>query len=157
MSIRRSWSVFLSHLTVIYPDVKCQRTEFRMWNVPRRQANRSNSIRIPHPGVRYLRRQSIRINSIRIPQEDMWRSPLSGLPQGEAHDTHDHHTRTIAYPIRICCPDHWLNVGKPSYLIPKICNIPCSAALLWCVRTPCPDIFVLDSKELSSISDLLWW
>ena len=30
---------------------------------------------------------------------------LSGLPQGEAHDTRDHHTRTIAYPIRICCPD----------------------------------------------------
>ena len=24
----------------------------------------------------------------------------------EAHDTRDHHTRTIAYPIRICCPDH---------------------------------------------------
>ena len=24
----------------------------------------------------------------------------------EAHDTRDHCTRTIAYPIRICCPDH---------------------------------------------------
>ena len=24
----------------------------------------------------------------------------------EAHDTRDHHTRTIAYPIRICCPNH---------------------------------------------------
>ena len=28
-----------------------------------------------------------------------------------------------------------------------------SAALRWCVRTPCPDIFAMDSKELSSISD----
>ena len=36
------------------------------------------------------------------------RSPLSGLPQGEAHGTCEHHTRTITYPIRICCPDHWL-------------------------------------------------
>ena len=41
-----------------------------------------------------------------FPQEDMRRAPLSGLPQREAHGTHDHHTRTIAYPIRICCPDH---------------------------------------------------
>ena len=39
-------------------------------------------------------------------QEDMWRVPLSGLPHGEAHDTREHHTRMIAYPIRICCPDH---------------------------------------------------
>nr|CAN60699.1 hypothetical protein VITISV_030765 [Vitis vinifera] len=30
---------------------------------------------------------------------------LFGLPQGEAHGTREHHTRTIAYPIRICCPD----------------------------------------------------
>ena len=49
--------------------------------------------------------RAIRRNSIRIPQEDMWCAPLSGLPQGEAHDTREHYTRTIAYPIRICCPD----------------------------------------------------
>ena len=30
----------------------------------------------------------------------------SDSPKGEAPGTHDHHTRTIAYPIRICCPDH---------------------------------------------------
>ena len=53
-------------------------------------------------------RKDIRINSIRIPQEDIWCAPLSGLPQGETHGTHEHHTRTIGYPIRICCPDHWL-------------------------------------------------
>ena len=34
--------------------------------------------------------------------------PLSGLPQGEAHGTREHHTRAITYPIWICCPDHWL-------------------------------------------------
>ncbi|WJZ81480.1 hypothetical protein VitviT2T_001320 [Vitis vinifera] len=43
-----------------------------------------------------------------FPQEDMWRTPLFELPQGEAHGTHEHHTRTIAYPIRICCPNHLL-------------------------------------------------
>ena len=69
---------------------------------------------------------------------------------------------------------------KTCYFIPKTCHIPCSAALRWCVRTPCPDIFyslhfgsaygkglqsfgstcfwafhcfAMDSKELSSISD----
>ena len=51
-------------------------------------------------------RKAIRINPIRIPQEDMWRALLSGLPQEEAHGTREHHTRTIAYPIGICCPDH---------------------------------------------------
>ena len=71
---------------------------------------------------------------------------LSELPQGEAHGTREHHTRTIAYPIWMCCPDHRLNVSKP-------CYNPRSAALRWCVRTPCPDIFAMDSKELSSISD----
>ena len=39
--------------------------------------------------------------SIRTPQEDMWRVPLSGLPQGEAHVTRECHVRTITYPIRI--------------------------------------------------------
>ena len=35
-------------------------------------------------------------------------APLSRLLQGEAHDTREYHTRTIAYSIRICCPDHCL-------------------------------------------------
>ena len=51
-------------------------------------------------------RKAIRINSIWIPQEDMWHASLSGLPQGEAHDTREHHTQAIAYRIRTCCPDH---------------------------------------------------
>ena len=40
------------------------------------------------------------------PPDDTECASLSELPQGEAHDTREHHTRTIAYPIRICCPDH---------------------------------------------------
>ena len=48
----------------------------------------------------YRARIAIRSNSIRIPQEDTWCAPLSGLPQGEAHDTRDHHTPddSISYP-----------------------------------------------------------
>ena len=80
-------------------------------------------------------RKTIRINSIRIPQEDMWRAPLSGLP----HDTREHHTQTIAYPIRVCCSDHWLKVSKPCFVIRTACHRPCSAAIRWCVRTPCPN------------------
>ena len=34
------------------------------------------------------------------------RSTPSGFPHGEAPDTREHHTWTIAYPIQICCPDH---------------------------------------------------
>ena len=85
--------------------------------------------------------KAIRINSIRIPQEDMWCAPLSGLPQGEAHGTREHHTRTIAYPIRICCPNHGLKVSKPCFVIRTACHRPCSAVIRWCVRTPCLDIF----------------
>ena len=43
-----------------------------------------------------------------FPQEDTWRAPLSGLPQGKTHSTREHYIWTTAYPIRICCPDHWL-------------------------------------------------
>ena len=122
MSIRRSWSVLLSHSAVRYPDIKCRRTEFRMWNVGARNSppgglsyatqggpSACARCRDPSPGWHGVR-MAIQINSIRIPQEDMWHAPLSGLPQGEAHDTHEHHTQTIAYPIWICCPDgkHWL-------------------------------------------------
>ena len=69
---------------------------------------------------------AIRSNSIRIPQEDSWRALLSELPQGEAHDTRDHHTRTIAYPILICCPDHWLKCTSlaTSFWQPATAHIP---------------------------------
>ena len=109
---RGSWNVFLSHLAVRYPDVKCRRTEFRMWNIRRRwnvgrieflpgwnelfhasQGGPSACPRCRDPSPWWHgARKAIRINSIRIPQEDMWRAPLSRLPQGEAHGTREHHT-----------------------------------------------------------------
>ena len=56
-------------------------------------------------------------------------------------------------------------VHKPCYVIPTACHNLRSAALRWCVRKLCPDIFcreaiktllnffAMDSKELSSITD----
>ena len=72
-------------------------------------------------------RKAIRINSIRIPQEDMWRALLSGLPQGEAHGTREHHTLMIAY-----------GKGLQSF----------GSSCFWAFHC-----FTKDSKELSSISD----
>ena len=65
--------------------------------------------------------------------------------------------RMIAYLIRICLSG-WKTLtkaSKPCYFIPKAYHSSRSAALQWCVRTPCLDIFAMDSKELSSISDCL--
>nr|CAN66139.1 hypothetical protein VITISV_036373 [Vitis vinifera] len=91
-------------------------------------------------------RSPIRSNSIQIPQEDTRRAPLSGLPQGEAQGTREHHTPddSTSYPDMLS--GSLTKVSKP-------CYSPCSAALQWCVRMPCPDIFAMDSKELSSISN----
>ena len=120
------------------PDVKCRSD----WILPRVDWAMSQGgpsacarCRDPSPGWHGVR-MDIRINSIRIPQEDMWRAPLSRLSQGEAHDTCEHHTRTISYPIRICCLDHWLNVSKP-------CYNPRSAAIL--SRRPVRTSFTMDS------------
>ena len=79
---------------------------------------------------------AIRIHSIRIPQEDMWHTSLFELPQGEAHDTREHHTLADS-------------ISYPDMLSESLT----SAAIRWCVRTPYPDIFAMDSKELSSLSD----
>ena len=100
-----------------------------------------------------MSRVAIRSNSIRIPQEDMWRAPLSGLSQGEAHDTREYHTPddNISYPDMLS--ESLTKVSKPCYVISIACHSPRSAALRWCVWTPCPDIFAMDSKVLSLISD----
>nr|CAN68652.1 hypothetical protein VITISV_010078 [Vitis vinifera] len=75
------------------------------------------------PGV------AIRSNSIRIPQEDMRCAPLSGLPQGEAHGTREHHTPddSISYPDMLF--GSLTNVSKPCYIIPTACHSTYSAAL----------------------------
>ena len=92
---------------------------------------------------------AIRSNSNRIPQEDTWRAPLSGLPQGEAHGTREHHNPEDSISYLDMLSGSLTKVSKPCYVIPIACHNPCSAALRWCVRTS----FAMDSKELSSISD----
>ena len=94
---------------------------------------------------------AIRRNSIRIPQEDMWCAPLSGLPQGEAHGTRDHHTQddSISY----------LNMLSRSLtkseqvLLRHLDSLPQTMFRRHPVWTPCLDIFTMDFKELSLISD----
>ena len=67
--------------------------------------------------------------------------PLSGLPQGEAHGTRDHHTPDDSISYLDMLFGSLTKVRKPSYLIPTACHSPRSAALRWCVLTPCLDIF----------------
>ena len=76
-----------------------------------------------------------------------------GFPKREAHGTREHHTPddSILYPNMLS--GSLTKVSKLCYFIPKACHSSRSAARQWCVRTPCPDIFAMDSKELSSISD----
>nr|CAN63222.1 hypothetical protein VITISV_020219 [Vitis vinifera] len=101
-------------------------------------------------------RVAIQRNSIRIPQENMWCAPLSGLPQGEAHDTREHHTPddNISYPDMLS--GSLTKVSKPCYVIPPACHSPCSAALRLCVRTPCPDIFCHGFQRTLLNLGLLW-
>nr|CAN78092.1 hypothetical protein VITISV_042580 [Vitis vinifera] len=95
-------------------------------------------------------RVAIRSNSIRIPQEDTWRAPLSGFPQGEAHDTREHHTPddSISYPDMLS--GSLTYVSKPCYVIRTACHNPYSAALRWCVRTPCLDILWIPKNSPQS-------
>ena len=92
------------------------------------------------------------------PPDDTECASLSGstpseFPKREAHGTREHHTPddSISYPDMLS--RSLTKVSKPCYVIPPACYSPCSAAFLWCVRTPCPNIFAMDSKELSLISD----
>ena len=144
MSDRGSWNVLLSYLAVRYPDVKYPiRGSGHVWpgklkrpplpwceisgedemsadgipdvKYPEKVESRPN--RIP-PRVEWaMPRIAIRSNSIRIPQEDTWRAPLSGLSQGEAHDTRDHHTPddSISYPDMLF--GSLTKVSKPCYVI----------------------------------------
>ena len=66
-------------------------------------------------------------------------STSSGFPHGEAPSTREHHTRTIAYPIRIGCPDHLLkwaslatSFGQPAtdHVPPPSCPDALSVHLL---------------------------
>ena len=143
MYIRRSWSVLLSHLAVRYPDVKCRRTEFRRWNVGAWNSECEMSADARLSGS----------TPFEFPQEDMWCAPLSGLPQGEAHGTREHHTRMIAYPIRICCPDHWLSPSSDG-----VSGLPVRTSFALCI----PDLlmakdFKASILHVSELSIVLPW
>ena len=123
------------------PDMS-DRIEFRMWDIQRRwnvgrteffpgwnelcrasQGGPSACARCRDPSPWWHgARIAIRSNSIRIPWEDMRSAPLSGLPQGEAHDTREHHTPddSISYP------DHWLKWASlaTSFRKPTIAHVP---------------------------------
>ena len=166
MSDRRSWNVLLSHSDVRYPEkVECQLDRIPPlveWAMLQGGPSACARCRDPSPWW-HGAHIAIRSNSIRIPQEDMWRASLSKLPQGEAHDTREHHTRMIAYPIRICCPDHWLPPpsdgvsGRP--VRTSFCSLHSGSAYgkgLQSFGSSCFwafHCFAMDSKELSSFSD----
>ena len=60
---------------------------------------------------------------------------------------------TIAYPIRICCPDHWLKCTSlaTSFQQPTTANVPLPSDGV--SGRPVRTSFAMDSKEYSSISD----
>ena len=171
MSDRRSWNVLLSHPAVRYPNVKCRRIEFRMWNVGARNSSPGGlsyaaqeglstcaRCRDPSPGWHGVRK-AIRINSIRISQEDTRRAPLSGFPLVEAHNTREHHTSDDSISYMDMLSGSLTNVSKP-------CYSSRSVALRWCVRTsfaPCiPNLLMAkDFKALflhvSELSIALPW
>ena len=164
MSDRGSWNAFLSHPA---SGAGCEisgwnggEAEFRMSDIrvecamPQVTRGPSTCARCRDPSPWWHgARIAIRSNSIRIPQEDTWRAPLSGLPQGEVPDTRDHHTWTIAYLIRICFPDHWIKCTSlaTSFRQPATAHVPppSDGVSGRSVRIS----FAMDSKELSSISD----
>ena len=57
---------------------------------------------------------------------------LSGLPQGEAHDTHEYHTPDDSISYLDMLSGSLTKVSKPCCFIPKACHSPCSAALRKC-------------------------
>ena len=86
------------------------------------------------------------------PRGHVARSPIRTLSgRSTRHSRTSHLDDSISYPDMLS--GSLTKVSKPCYVIPPACHSPRSAALRWCVRTPCPDIFAMDSKELSSIFD----
>ena len=139
------------------PDVKCRRAEFL-------------------PGWTELCRMGdrLRVQGVGTPlPDDMERARLSGstpsgfpkrtraamlsrFPQGEAHDTREHHTRTTAYPIRICCLDHWLPPPSCPDIFYSLRSGSAYGKGLQSFGSSCFwafHCFVMDSKELSLITD----
>ena len=95
------------------PDMKCRRTEFLPGWTELCCAKRDR-LRVQGVGTPLLDDTECARLSGSTPSRFSKRARSAmlsgstpfGFPQGEAHGTHEHHTRTIAYPIRICCPDY---------------------------------------------------
>ena len=165
MSDRGSWNVLLSHPDVKYPEkVKCRQTEFRMLNIRRRwKVGR----------IEFLPRWN-----------ELCRASLSGAtPFGFPKRTcgallypnslREKHTalvnitpRTIAYPIQICCPDHWLKWASlpTSFRQPAIAHIlppsdgvsgrPVRTSLPWIPKNSPQSRIALVIKNLSKHQNL---
>ena len=73
------------------------------------------------------------------PRGHVTRSPIR-TPSGRStrHSRSSHPDDSISYPDMLS--RSLTKVHKPCYVIPTACHSPCSAALRWCARTPCPDM-----------------
>ena len=130
---------------VKYPDGMC-----RMWNI-RVEWRRSRILDVRHPdGMAAEQSSGCETSGWNVDGATPSGFPKrtrSMLPYSDSL-RENHMTlaiitpRTIAYPIRICCPDHWR---------------PRSAALRWCVRKPCSDIFCHGFQRTLLNLGLLWW
>nr|CAN74323.1 hypothetical protein VITISV_003020 [Vitis vinifera] len=100
-------------------------------------------------------------NSIQIPQEDTRRAPLFGLPQGEAHDTRDHHTLDdgISYPDMLsgslshtpCIPDLLM---EKDFKASVLHGSELSIALPWIPKNSPQSRIALVIKKLSKHQNL---
>ena len=164
MSIWRSWSILLSYPAIGYPDVKCRRMErppfpsgceISGWGGMPTGYNSSPCARCRDSSPGGLGAcKDIQINSIRIPQTERRRNAI-WTPSGRStlHSWTSHPDDSISYSDMLSRWKSLTKASKPCNFILKAWHIPRSAVLQWCVRTPCPDIFAMDSKEFSLISD----
>ena len=138
------------------PDVKCRRAEFRMWNVGARNSSPGGLSYVAQGGPRSAQGYPDQLHPD-SPRGHVACSPIR-TPSGRStrHSWTSHPNDSISYPDMLS--------GSLTSHSPR------STAILWCVRTTCPDIFcredwtrtqsglkacvlAMDSKKLSSISD----
>ena len=140
MSDRGSWNALLSHPAL---GTGCKifgwnddGAEFRMWDI-RVEWRRSRILDVRHPdGMAAEQSSGCETSRWNVSGAEfrMWyirvewrRAPLSGLPQGEAHGTHDHHTPddSISYP------DMFSGWKRPTFRRPQmVCPDALSGHLL---------------------------
>ena len=129
MSDRGSWNVLLFHPDMKYPE-KVKRRPDRIPDVrypARRKGDRLRVQGVGTPPPSDTERTSLsRATPSRFPKSTRGALPyLDSLR--EKHTTLVNTTlRTIAYPIRICCPDHWLMWASlaTSFRQPATTHIP---------------------------------